>query len=414
MSAATTQADEAAGAPLWRDRTVVALFLSMLLSMMGTHLALVALAVEYAERYGSTLAGGLVYLAQFLAPIVLTRVAGRLCSAQAPRTLLVGSELVGFASCLVLALVWDLFPAVLALLALRGFLDILTRSSRAVAVKLALPPGRVERANTIVNAPFFLGAMLGGLLGALLIERLDLGAIVLVNAATYLAAGLIYLALPRRAPPPRPAGRTSLLGTASRAFAADPELMRAFGYLVAVTALFQGVHQTARIHLPLKELGMDGSGVALLQATAFAGVFVGLLVAGRWLAGREATLRLFAPATLAAGLAGLATTAFVTPTGALSAYFVFMVLFEIAFITAMNTVVKRSEAAALPTLMVLFYAFAFGGMTLMVLASGVAFDRLGAQATFAAVLALGIGAVLAIESTARRLRARAEATVLGS
>lgn len=367
-------------------RTLLVLVLAMFLSMAGLHLLLVALAVDWLKATGSSALASLVYVAQMLAPVALTRVAARQCATISPRRVLIACEFGGMAIALLFVLGVTSVWAVLPMLAVRGYLDMLVKSARAVALKAHTEPSAIELANTLSTASFLLGAFAGGLLGTALIDRLSTREIALATMGLSCIAALLYAALPfTTAPRTAQAGTPDVLRTARAAFSRDHFLGRAFIYLVATSALFQGVHQTARVHIPMRELGLEGAGVSALQACAFGGVFVGLVLVGRFFTGSTRGPRLLPAFTLAAAMAGCVASLAASVAPTFTAYFVFMLFYELAFVVSMNTVVARSTAVDLPVLMVLFYASSFGGMALVAVAAGLAMDAWGSWPVFCAI-----------------------------
>jgi predicted MFS family arabinose efflux permease len=385
-------------------RTLLLLVLAMFLSMAGLHLLLVALAVDWLKATGSSAYASLVYVAQILAPIALTRVAARQCATISPRRVLIACEIGGMTIALLFALgvtsVWVILP----ILAVRGYLDMLVKSTRAVALKAHMEPSAIELASTLSTASFLLGAFVGGIIGTALIGSLSTQEIALVTLGLSCIATLLYAALPfTAAPRTAQAGTPDVLRTALAAFSRDHSLGRAFIYLVATSALFQGVHQTARLHIPMRELGLGGAGVSALQACAFGGVFVGLVLAGRFFTGSAHGPRILPVFTLAAAMAGCVASLAASVVPTFTAYFVFMLLYELTFVVSMNTVVARSPANDLPVLMVLFYASSFGGMALVAGAAGLVMDAWGSWPIFCAIAVMVAAAV----TVGERLRPRA-------
>ena len=376
--------------------------LSMFLGMLGTNLFLVSMSVEYYSSSSSNLAAAAVYVAQFLPSIVLMPLAWRVCDTMPIRAVLVRLEAL---SCVVTlsvgALVLTGHPQhALALLVLRGFVEMTTKSARNVAVRTLTSAEQVAAANNWIMGANFSGQAVGAVVGFWLITRGSLSAVTASAATTFAISALVCSRLPLIAPLRESADKApSLFRTATAILSNDAEKARALAYLLSTVILLQSFNQVLRVGLPLTWLGLPTQTGAVNEIIGSVGVLLGLLVIGRFyrdgrlIATREMRT-VFAFAVVAS------VSPFVLPRWpcvAFPLYLVFMLLFEISFMLSLNGLLARSRKEEAPTLMVLFYGAAFGGMSIVTVMQAAAVDRFGFQAVSAVILSVGLAAAVLTE-----------------
>jgi len=387
----------------WPSSTVRLIASSTFVNMLGTNLFLVALSVQFFAQHSSNLAAAAVYVAQFLPVIFLMPLAWRICDRLPIRSALIFLELASSAVTLLvgLAVLAGNFPLALALLCVRGFCEMTTKSARNVAVRSITDETTLSRANTWVMAGNFAGQTLGAVLGFALITGTSTAIVIAVSVAAFLASAAIWLAFPP-SPPASQAGPArdgaSLWRAGAAILARDPQILRATIYLIATMVLLQSLNQVVRVGLPLDWLGLPARAGALNEAIGCVGIVTGLLLVGRFFpdAGTKAVPIgfYFCAAVVASALPFLLPR---EPALAFALYFAFMVLFEMSFMLGMNSALARCRPEESPALMVLVYGTAFGGMTLMTIVMGAAADQLGFLPLALAVLVVGLGFALALE-----------------
>jgi MFS family permease len=260
---------------LRRRREFRLLFASQLVSFAGSMLTFVALPYQMFRLTGSSLAVGLLGLADFVPIVALALVSGALADAVDRRRLVIGAEAGGALVAAILlgnALlehprVWVLYlcavlgAACYALL--RPPLDALTprlveREELKAAMALEWVRGNV-------------GLIAGPALGGVLIAAAGLAVTYAVDVATFLAS-LAALAAMRAVPPPSDAERVSLARIAEglRYARSRPELLGT--YLVDINAMLFGMPQAL---FPALAAGYGGAQVlGLLYAAPAVGSIV--------------------------------------------------------------------------------------------------------------------------------------------
>ncbi|MEU6963063.1 MFS transporter [Streptomyces chrestomyceticus] len=385
--------------------SLVALFLSMFISSIGTTLLLIGVSITYLHDTGLVLSAGLVYVAQYLPPVCLTSVVARLCQRTPPRALLVTVELLSLTVSVGVGLLFKVsYAAVFLLLVVRGFLDMTLKAGRGVAVKRYFPPDRLQRANTLLNAGYYLGAAVGSLAGVLIVARLTMLELALVDAATFLAAAAVYLmlrplcALGRTTPDESGAWRRS-----RRVLKNDARLATTFGYLVLSVVLFQGINQTLRVWLPLQWIGMPVSGGAWSEAVGLAGVLTGLGVVAWTVSHEHRRLRL-APVFVLTLCLMTSTLLSRDAVAVFAAYFAFMAGFEVLYTKSFNDLLATARQPDVPALVSAFYGLAFAGMAVSVAVTGTLADHVGMPSVVLGVAGLGLPCALFLERRGRRER----------
>jgi MFS family permease len=375
------------------------LSLSMLFAMFGTNMFLVSLSVHFFESTSSNLAAAGVYVAQFLPAIFLMPIAWKICdrlpfrralitlemssaalTALVGIAVLVGYEIVGF-----------------ALLAVRGFVEMTTKSARGVAVRNLVPTSDVGRANLWVTAGNFVGQTVGAVVGFWLIATASMEAVLSVGVAAFLISALVCAYLPTIAAvgASNTVAHASLWRAARQTLSRDMGLLRAFFYLLATVVLLQSLNQVVRVGLPLSWLKLPSEIGALNETIGSIGVFVGLMVVWRYFADANQHSNKL-PFLFLVAVFFSSVTFFLPPepVTAFIIYFFFMVTFEVSYMVALNGVLSLCRSDEAPTVMVLFYGLGFGGMTIIALLMGAYVDLYGF--TMLALVLIGVSVVLTL------------------
>jgi MFS family permease len=289
------------GRPL-RQRSIVALVSAETISSLGTHMTFLALPWFVLQTTGSATRMGVVLAAE-LAPVALLGIPSGSVVARwgARRTMLVGdlarAPLIASIPALN-ALGWLTFPLLLVIVALVGvFIAPYFASQRLVLPELVGDDEHVvAQANAVLEGAQRTTSMLGPALAGLLIAAVSAPAVLVFDAATFLASFVVLaLFVPRR--PPLPAtddGRGVLAGIR---FVLRDRLLRVLGFTALVANGLGQMMSASLIVLAHDEF--DSSWVAGAFFAAFgAGAIVGSLVAVR-LVGRHDPLRLGATAFVA-------------------------------------------------------------------------------------------------------------------
>lgn len=393
-------------ASLFADRAFLLMWCAMLASTAGTFLLLLALSLTLFTGSGSGFLASAVFGVQWLLPLLAAPLIGWLGSRFRPRGVLAAADVAGAALSLAVGFAYGSgLLAVFALLALRGLAEAVTKSVRVVALKRHMRPADLERAASLFNTSQYLGGAVGGLLGAVLVERLTLVQIAAVDALTFGFAAACYLLLPaglRRPDAGGPPPTARVWRIAGRALSGRPALLANFHYLLLVTAVFQGFHNVARTPLPVGQLGLGAGGLMLLQVLSSTAIVAGALFVALFMQGRGGRV---SPALLVAGTAAAMVGAVTLrdPLASLALYTVFIFGFEVAFTKVQKDVIVDCPDEAIAHVSALANALQMASMMGVVFLGGGLMDRIGLAATALAVAAVAAAWMLYVRVLTGRL-----------
>jgi hypothetical protein len=356
------------------------LTLSMFTSSVGTNLLLVALSVFFYEDQQSAMAAAGVYVAQFTPVILLMPLAWRICDRYEPRLSLYSLELCSMAITLLvgLSVIFAPSPVTYALLFVRGFFDMTTKAARNVALKTYCESSAIGAANNKVTAASYFGQAVGAAAGFFLIGKLGMFGIAAIDAASYLVSALVCRALPAaEAANASRGGYKEMLRQGIAAMKSSSDVFLSFCVLTASVVFLQGFNQIARLWIPLAWLKLPAAYGAVSEVIGLGGIVAGLLLASGPFAKSAAWRSQMIAAFIGSSVFGLMPLLTTNPVGSFGFYFLYMTLFELAFMIAMNKLLQVCDKKTMPCIMVLFYGLGFGGMTLTVVLLGVLTDRWG-------------------------------------
>jgi MFS family permease len=267
--------------PVRRHRDFRLLCLGQLVTFLGSMLTFVAMPYQVYQLTGSSLAVGLLGLAELLPVLTLGLLGGALADVIDRRRLVLSTELALMALSAALAVNSTFRQGSVVLIFVVAGLSAGAWSLQRPALD-ALLPRLVERdeltaAGAISTFQTTVGMLAGPALGGVLIAALGLAATYAVDVATF-AVSLVLLQAMRAVPPPPDARRVSLSGIADglRYARGRPELMGT--YIVDIAAMFFGMPmalfpQVAERHGGASVLGLLYSAPAAgaLLATATSG-----------------------------------------------------------------------------------------------------------------------------------------------
>jgi MFS family permease len=262
---------------LWSARTI---------SYAGDSLSLVALMLHVAETAGQALAVSLLLLVVDFVPSLLGPFTGAISDRFDRRKVMVTCELAQGALVLLIALTLPPLPLLLGLVGLRAIAgQVFQPASRAVVPAL-VRDRELETANSAIGFGTNGGEAVGPLIAAALFPLLGIRGVLLVDAATFLAAAMILFAV-RPGPTPGtggPAPAPSLLRdarTGLRYIASQPAV-RAVALGFAGVVAFNGIDDVALVLLAKDTFAAGDSAVALLLAAVGIGLLGGYALLARY------------------------------------------------------------------------------------------------------------------------------------
>ncbi len=282
--------------PVLSNRSFRSLWLAGLISDAGDWLLLIALPIVVFQVTGSALGTSVAFLVELAPGIVLAPLAGRLVDRVDRRRLLLAVTGLQTVSLLPLLTVNGRggLPVVYAVILVQAALATLFDPAKNALLPSLVPPQDLVSANSLVGLSQNLGRLVGGPLGGLLLAISGLPTIVLVDAITYLLAGILIARVgtgreardPSAAPKPRepsaapdpPAGRTSsgILALLRRA------QIRAVAIVSFIDQIAQGMFVVCFILFVAQRLHGGSGEIGLLRGIQAVGAIVGAIALSRW------------------------------------------------------------------------------------------------------------------------------------
>jgi len=339
--------------PLRRDRDFRLLWLGQAVSGMGRQVTVVALPFQLYVLTGSTLAVGLLALAQLVPILVFALGGGAMADAVDRRRLLMVTQ-VGLAgssaALLALALspgapVWAYY-AVAFVAAGVGAVD---QPARTSAVPRLVPAARLPAAIAVNQLGFNAMAVVGPALGGLLIATVGVPAAFLFDVGTF-AAAIVALLLIAPIPPAVGAARPSLetVREGVRYVRGRPVVLSSF--VVDLVAMVFGMPTSLFPALALDVFDVGPGGVGLLAAAPAAGALVGAATSG-WVGrlGRPGRAVIVAVAFWGAAITGFGVATYQLVGSAGLAFALSLVFLAIAGAADVYSAVLRASIVQLET-----------------------------------------------------------------
>lgn len=273
------------------------LWTSGAVSETGDWLLLIALPVYVLQLTGSTLTTSTVFLVELAGALLAGPLAGVLADRWDRRRLLIGASLAQAALLLPLLAVdgADRLWIVYLVTAAQAVLSTANGPVRQALLPVAVEPDELAPAAAQLDIAANLARLVGGALGGVLLQAYGLGGVVLVDAATFVLAGLLLAGWPvprvARTAAPAGVGREWLAGLA--VIRSDRRLV---GGLVvgSLLSVAQGMFVVLFVVFVLRRLGGAAGEVGLLRGVQAIGGIAGGLVIG-------AIARKVSPRALVAG-----------------------------------------------------------------------------------------------------------------
>lgn len=381
------------------DPTFAAMWVAMYFSTIGSSTLLLALAIRIYLETRSAFDASVIYAAQWLAPLVLAPLIVRAFGRMSPRVALLGCETVGIGLALAIGLAAPHgLLALLPLLVVRGVIDVAVKSGRLVALKATFSGDRLKSATSLNTTPYIIGLASAGLFASLLVDRFELRTIAMMSSACFAVAALAYGSLGGAAavtPERGVAGRRPSLREQIAALDSEGRFVKRFALYTLVVATMQGYHTIARTVFPIEGLGLDASGPAWMQSVAISGVFAGSVLAAACVGMKRYEGMRVELVALAAYALMVATWGPVPTAAAFALYFLFMLVYEIAFLRLTADILAACPQEHAPSVSVAMTTASLGGMTLVTIAGGWAATLVGLWWTCAAIAAAGTVLLLA-------------------
>ncbi|HEX8140436.1 MAG TPA: MFS transporter [Pyrinomonadaceae bacterium] len=266
--------------PLKVSRDFRLLFIGQAVSFFGSMMTFVVLPWQMYQLTGSSLAVGLLGVAEFLPILFMAFVGGALADYVDRRRMVrftelllaVGSGLLILNSLLPRPRAWLLFLCAAFFAALNG----LQRPSLEALVPRLVKPGLLPAASALNVMGRNIGSISGPALGGLLAATVGPMLVYSIDLVTFLAS-LVALWMMKAVPPPPAADRPSLRSIVEglRYARSRPELMGT--YLVDINAMFFGMPMAL---FPAIATSFGGASVGLLYSAPSVGAMLATLTSG--------------------------------------------------------------------------------------------------------------------------------------
>jgi MFS family permease len=266
--------------PLKVSRDFRLLFIGQSVSFFGSMMTFVVLPWQMYQLTGSTLAVGLLGVAEFVPLLFMAFVGGALADYVDRRRMVrltelllaVGSGVLIFNSLLPRPRAWLLFVCAASFAALNG----LQRPSLEALLPRLVKPGLLPAATALNLMGRHTGSIAGPALGGLLAATAGPTVAYSIDLLTFLIS-LVALWMMRAVPPPPSADRPSLRSVVEglRYAKSRPELIGT--YLVDINAMFFGMPMAL---FPAIAVGFGGASVGLLYSAPSVGAMLATLTSG--------------------------------------------------------------------------------------------------------------------------------------
>ncbi|MGH2734703.1 MAG: MFS transporter [Actinomycetota bacterium] len=286
-----------------------ALCIGQIVSQIGTQMRVVAIPFQVFDLTGSTVAVGLIGLAEVVPLVAFSLVGGALADTYDRRKLMLFSQLLLLIDSLALAAVslsdTPSLVAIYALTAVGSSLDAIDKPARrAMEPSLVRPeqlPAAVALRQVVYQTTQIAGPAVGGALIAVLGGRVE--AVYVADAATFVASLVALHWLPRRVPLGEgSAGGVGLTAVREglRFVLHTPIIFSIF--LIDLVAMIFGMPRAVFPELASETFGLSAAGLGLLYAAPSVGALIGALTTG-WVGGVKRHGRAVLLAVMVWGLA---------------------------------------------------------------------------------------------------------------
>ncbi|HEV3473295.1 MAG TPA: MFS transporter [Actinomycetota bacterium] len=269
--------------PLRESVPYRALWLGQIVSLMGSNMRMVAVAWQVFELTGSTVAVGLVGLAEVIPLIIFSMIGGALVDTRDRRRLIAGAEVgLMLTSGALAAVAFSPNPSVLliyAITAIASALNAIDRPARSSLVPHLVPEGKLTAAMALRQVLFQTTTIIGPAIGGVLIGAFDLGWVYLLDALTFVAALYALRWVPDiPIEPTRAMTQIQTILEGLRFAARTPVLMSIF--VIDLVAMIFGMPRAVFPALSESTFNLGPQGVGLLYAAPAVGALIGALTTG--------------------------------------------------------------------------------------------------------------------------------------
>ena len=268
--------------PLTESPAYRALWLGQIVSLMGTQMRYVAVSFQVFVLTGSTVAVGLIGLAEVV-PLVIFSIIGGAVADRTDRRRLIGiTQVISIVLSSLLAIVsLDDSPPLVLIYVLVGLASSVAgfdRPARTAMVPQLVPPGTLPAAMALRQVVFQLTQIVGPLVAGLMLEAFDIAWIYAIDGVTFFAGLISLLWVPRMPVEHADASPVESVREGLRFSFRTPLLLSIFS--IDLVAMIFGMPRAVFPALATETFDVGGGGLGLLYAAASAGALLSALTTG--------------------------------------------------------------------------------------------------------------------------------------
>ncbi|HVF53450.1 MAG TPA: MFS transporter [Actinomycetota bacterium] len=269
--------------PLRDSPAYRALWIGQIISFVGTNMRYVAVPVQVYRLTGSTVAVGLIGLAEVIPLIIVSVFAGALADSHERRALIAKTQIGLIASSLALAAISLMdrpsLYLIYGLTAIASAFNALDRPARTAMTPDLVAPGKISAAMALRQVVYQVTQIIGPLIAGLMLAVVAVSWVYLVDAITYVAA-LVSLRWVPRSVPVDPNARVNLQSIRDGlSFSLKTPLVLSI-FVIDLVAMIFGMPRAVFPALAEQTFGMGPAGVGLLYAAPSIGALIGAVTTG--------------------------------------------------------------------------------------------------------------------------------------
>ncbi len=269
--------------PLRDSPAYRALWLGQIISLIGTNMRYVAVPWQVFRITGSTVAVGLIGLAEVVPLILVSLVAGAVADRREKRRLIGQTQLglMGASFALAAVSLMDSPPlaAIYGLTALSSALNAIDRPARTAMVPDLVAPGKIPAAMALRQVVLTVTQVVGPLIAGLAIATLPLSTVYLVDGMTFVAALVSLRWIPRSIPIDPAAQPTMAAVREGLRFSLKTPLVLSI-FVIDLVAMIFGMPRAVFPALAENTFHMGAGGLGLLYASVSVGALFSAVTTG--------------------------------------------------------------------------------------------------------------------------------------
>jgi predicted MFS family arabinose efflux permease len=367
----------------WRDNNFQLLWSGYLVSTIGSKLLIIVLSLHIFRETQSGTLTALLLAAHWLPGVLVAVLGGTIADQISPRRLLPITEMLsGSASLCLMPFIGSLAWPIFTIFFLRGMFALYSAALRGVVIKVCFDDAMRAQAGPALQASYYVGIGIAGVLGALLLEYIPLSTVIIIDVLTYCFSAFIFARITVHHDYENILQWRHLhLGTfrpSLKMLVSAPALIISFVLLVLCVAFYQGSFEIFMTILPPVLWNMQESGVSLMHGISGMGVLTGVYAYNNWLP-RAAKKTRFSRWDV--GLYALTCALYLgvlaqPPIVSMGMYYIFSMGFEVLWLRYFMMIIELCPAEHIGRISTLRQACAALVTAIMAMVTGWSFDHI--------------------------------------